>query len=151
GITYSHIAAMVLTDLIIEGQSQYADLFSPSRVKPVAGIKNFVKENVDVVSLFVGKRLGADKIEALADIAPGEGRLVKYEGDKIAVYKDETGKFYALNPVCTHAGCIVDWNHAEKSWDCPCHGSRFGLQGDVLTGPAHQPLEKIEIGKTNSE
>lgn len=145
GITYSHIAAAILCDLITKGSSAYADLFKPGRIKPVAGFTNFVKENADVVAQFVGKRIGADKIQELADIAPGEGRLVKYEGETLAVYKDETGKIYALNPVCTHAKCVVDWNRAEKSWDCPCHGSRFNLQGEVLTGPAHRPLERIEI------
>lgn len=147
GITYSHIAAITLTDLITKGSSEYADLFRPGRVKPVAGFMEFVKENADVVAQFVGKRLGADKIDGLAEIAPGEGRLVKYEGDTIAIYKDETGKLYALNPVCTHAKCVVDWNAAEKSWDCPCHGARYNLDGEVITGPARKALEKIELGK----
>lgn len=146
GITYSHIAAITLSDLITKGSSEYADLFKPGRIKPVAGFMEFVKENADVVTQFVGKRLGADKIDGLADIAPGEGRLVKYEGDTIAIYKDETGKLYALNPVCTHAKCVVDWNSAEKSWDCPCHGARYNLNGEVVTGPARKGLEKIELG-----
>ena len=147
GITYSHIAAMTLTDLITKGSSEYADLFKPSRIKPVAGFAEFVKENADVAAQFVGKRLGADKIEGLAEIAPGEGRLVKYEGSTVAIYKDETGKLYALNPVCPHAKCVVDWNSAEKSWDCPCHGARYNLDGEVITGPARRGLEKIELGE----
>lgn len=147
GITYSHIAAITLTDIITKGSSEYADLFRPGRVKPVAGLMEFVKENADVVAQFVGKRLGADKIDGLAEIAPGEGRLVKYEGDTIAIYKDETGKLYALNPVCTHAKCVVDWNSAEKSWDCPCHGARYNLDGEVITGPARKGLEKITLGE----
>lgn len=145
GITYSHIAAITLTDLITTGRSEYADLFQPGRVKPVAGFEAFVKENADVVAQFIGKRIGAAKMEGLADIAPGEGRLVKYEGHTIAVYKDETGKIYALNPVCTHAKCVVGWNGAEKTWDCPCHGARYNLNGEVLTGPARKGLEKIEM------
>jgi glycine/D-amino acid oxidase-like deaminating enzyme/nitrite reductase/ring-hydroxylating ferredoxin subunit len=145
GITYSHIAALTLSDLILKGASEYADLFRPGRIKPVAGFMDFVKENADVVAQFVGKRLGAGTIDELADIALGEGRLVKYEGSRIAVYKDETGKIYALNPVCTHAKCVVDWNSAEKSWDCPCHGARYDLNGQVLTGPARKGLEKIEV------
>ena len=145
GITYSHIAAITLADLVTRGESEYAELFRPGRIKPVAGFMEFVKENADVVAQFVGKRLGAHKIEGLAEIAPGEGRLVKYEGSTLAVYKDETGKVYALNPVCTHAKCVVDWNRAEKSWDCPCHGARYNLNGEVLTGPAHRGLEKVEI------
>lgn len=145
GITYSHIAALTLADLITKGESEYADLFKPGRIKPVAGFEAFVKENADVVAQFVGKRLGAGKISELADIAPGEGRLVKYEGSTVAIYKDETGKIYALNPICTHAKCVVDWNLAEKTWDCPCHGARYDLNGNVLTGPAHRGLEKINV------
>jgi glycine/D-amino acid oxidase-like deaminating enzyme/nitrite reductase/ring-hydroxylating ferredoxin subunit len=145
GITYSHIAAITLTDLITKGESEYTALFKPGRIKPVAGFEAFVKENADVVAQFIGKRIGADKIAELADIAPGEGRVVRYEGDHIAVYKDETGKIYALSPVCTHAKCIVGWNRAEKTWDCPCHGARYNLNGEVLTGPARRGLEKIEL------
>ncbi|NTS40631.1 FAD-dependent oxidoreductase [Flavisolibacter sp. BT320] len=145
GITYSHIAAITLTDLITKGESVYADLFRPGRVKPVAGFTEFVKENADVVAQFVGKRLGAEKIEGLAEIAPGDGKLVKYEGSTLAVYKDESGKIYALNPVCTHAKCVVDWNGAEKTWDCPCHGARYNLNGEVITGPAQRALEKVSI------
>ena len=145
GITYSHIAAITLRDLIVTGTSEYEALFKPARIKPVAGFMEFVKENADVVAQFVGKRLGVEKIEGLVEIAAGDGRLVKYEGETIAVYKDESGKIYALNPVCTHAKCVVDWNSAEKTWDCPCHGARYNLQGEVLTGPARKGLEKIEL------
>ncbi len=145
GITYSHIAAITLTDLITTGESEYAALFRPGRIKPVAGFADFVKENADVVAQFVSKRIGAEKMEELAGLAPGEGRVVKYEGDNLAVYKDESGKIYALSPVCTHAKCVVGWNSAEKSWDCPCHGARYDLQGNVLTGPARKALEKVNL------
>lgn len=145
GITYSHIAATLLTDLIVKGESEYAALFNPLRIKPVAGFESFVKENADVLAQFIGKRIGIEKISGLSELAPGEGRLVKYEGEKLAVYKDESGKVYALNPVCTHAKCVVGWNSAEKSWDCPCHGARYDLNGQVLTGPARKGLEKIEL------
>jgi nitrite reductase/ring-hydroxylating ferredoxin subunit len=145
GITYSHIAAITLTDLITGGSSDYADLFKPGRIKPVAGFTEFVKENADVVAQFVSKRVGTEKIDGLAELAPGEGRVVKYEGDNLAIYKDDSGKVYALNPVCTHAKCVVGWNSAEKSWDCPCHGARYDLNGNVLTGPARRGLEKVEL------
>lgn len=145
GITYSHIAALTLTNLLTKGESEYADLFKPGRMKPVAGFEAFVKENADVVAQFVAKRISTEKISGLADVAPGEGRLVKYEGERIAVYKNESGKIYALNPVCTHAKCVVDWNGAEKSWDCPCHGARYDLDGNVLTGPARKNLQRIDL------
>ncbi|RYY94665.1 MAG: FAD-dependent oxidoreductase, partial [Chitinophagaceae bacterium] len=145
GMTYSHIAAGILSDLIVKGESGYAKLFAPGRVKPVAGFKDFVKENADVVAQFVGKRLKTADLKELAGLAPGEGRVVKYEGTSIALYKDPAGKLYALNPVCTHAKCVVDWNGAEQSWDCPCHGARYSVSGEVLTGPARKGLEPIDL------
>ncbi|MGI8598424.1 MAG: FAD-dependent oxidoreductase [Chitinophagaceae bacterium] len=146
GITYSHIAAITLRDLIVKGDSDFKEIYEPSRIKMVAGFANFVKENADVVKEFFAKRLAIEKITALADLAPGEARLVKYDGKSVALYKDEDGKFHAVNPVCPHAKCMVGWNNAEKSWDCPCHGSRFSVNGELLTGPARSDLERIDIG-----
>ncbi|RYY41628.1 MAG: FAD-dependent oxidoreductase [Chitinophagaceae bacterium] len=145
GMTYSHIAAVTLTELITRGESGYATLFAPARVKPVAGFMDFVKENADVVAQFVGKRLKTEKLRELAELAPGEGRVVKFEGTNVALYKNEQGKLFALNPVCTHAKCVVDWNGAEQSWDCPCHGARYSITGEVLTGPARANLEPIDL------
>jgi Rieske Fe-S protein len=147
GMTYSHIAAILLTDLIHKKENAWAALFNPNRVKPVAGFANFVKENADVVAQFINKRISSEKIEELSEMAPGEGRVVKYEGNKLAIYKNESGKVFALNPVCTHAKCIVDWNDTEKSWDCPCHGARYGIDGQVLTGPAHKGLEVVLLSE----
>jgi len=146
GMTYSHIAALTLTDLITKGESEYAKLFDPDRLKPIAGFANFVKENADVVKEVIGKHLSKEKLSELSELAPGEARLVKYEGKSLGLYKDETGDLHAINPVCPHAKCSVGWNSAEKSWDCPCHGSRFGPDGELLTGPAREGLEVIGIG-----
>ena len=145
GMIYSHVAAITLTDLIVNGRSDYEKLFSPARIKPVAGFANFVKENVDVVKEFIGKRLDREKIESMAAIAPGEAKLVKLDGKAMAIYKDEQGGIHAVSTVCPHAKCSVGWNSAEKSWDCPCHGSRFDIDGEVLTGPARQGLEVIAV------
>jgi glycine/D-amino acid oxidase-like deaminating enzyme/nitrite reductase/ring-hydroxylating ferredoxin subunit len=145
GITYSHIAAITLTDLVTKGQSEFADLFSPGRIKPVAGFAAFVEHNADVVKEFVTKRIGVEKIEGLSELAKGEAKVVKYEGESVAIYKDDEGKVHALNPTCTHAKCVVAWNGAEKSWDCPCHGARYGVDGKVLTGPARRGLERFDL------
>ena len=145
GMTYSHVTALLLTDLITNGTSEYAALFSPARVKPVAGFESFVKEAADVVSRFIGDRFNKEKIESLSEILPGEGKLVKYEGESIALFKDEQGLLYAVNPACTHINCTVAWNIAERSWDCPCHGSRFSVEGEMLTGPARKNLERIGL------
>lgn len=151
GITYSHIAAITLKDLITQGHSEFGDLFNPNRVKPVAGFASFVKENADVVAEFIGKRISKEKLKDLSDMAAGEARVVKYEGESIALYKDEKGAFHAVNPVCTHAKCIVGWNRAEKSWDCPCHGARFSVDGEVLTGPARKGLPRVDIGELSNK
>jgi glycine/D-amino acid oxidase-like deaminating enzyme/nitrite reductase/ring-hydroxylating ferredoxin subunit len=145
GMTYSHIAAFTLSDLITKGDSEFAKLFSPARVKPVAGFANFVKENADVVKEFIGKRISMEKLNEISELARGEAKLVKFEGKSLAIYKDEKGVVHALNPVCTHAKCTVGWNSAEKSWDCPCHGARYDIDGSVLTGPARQGLEQVEM------
>jgi len=143
GMTLGTLAATVISDLILTGASPLADLLKPARVKPIAGFSEFVKENANVVKRFVADRFSYEKIEALAELAPGEGKLVELDGEKLAVYKSEAGAVHALNPVCTHAKCIVSWNGAEKSWDCPCHGARFSVDGTVLTGPARRALEPV--------
>lgn len=145
GMTNSHIAAMLLTDLILTGKSEYADLFNPNRLKPVAGFNNFVKEAADVIGNFIGGFFSREKLEELADLAPGEAKVVKYEGKSVALYKDEMGVLHAVNPACSHIKCTVGWNNAEKSWDCPCHGSRFDMEGKVLTAPARKDLEQIHL------
>jgi glycine/D-amino acid oxidase-like deaminating enzyme/nitrite reductase/ring-hydroxylating ferredoxin subunit len=145
GMVYSSVAAQLLKDIVLEKESNYFHLFNPNRVKPVAGFQNFVKENADVLKQFLGKLGSKEELDGLADIAPGEGKLVKYEGHSIALYKDEEGNLHALNPVCTHMKCNVAWNNAERSWDCPCHGARYDIDGRVLTGPADMDLQKIEL------
>lgn len=145
GITYSHIAAITLTDLITTGKSDYEKLFHPGRVKPVAGFENFIKESADVVGQLIKGPFNKEKIESLAEIAPGEAKIVKYEGESIALYKDEEGHVHAVSPACSHIKCQVGWNAAEKSWDCPCHGSRFSYDGELLTGPARKDLQSIQI------
>ena len=98
-----------------------------------------------MVGKMIGGWISSEKIKEVSEIAHGEAKVVKYEDHKIALYKDETGKLHAVNPVCPHAKCIVEWNTAEKSWDCPCHGSRFNADGILLTGPASHDLEEVEI------
>jgi len=150
GMTYSHIAAIIFSELIIKNESEYAELFDPTRIKMVAGFSAFVKENADFIGQFIGKRFGQEKLESFAGLARGEGKVVKYDGDSIALYKDGIGNLFALNPVCTHAKCIVSWNNSEKSWDCPCHGARYDVMGQVLTGPARKNLEVIDIGRVEA-
>jgi glycine/D-amino acid oxidase-like deaminating enzyme/nitrite reductase/ring-hydroxylating ferredoxin subunit len=145
GMTYSHVAARLLSTIILDKESAYTKLFDPNRIKPIAGFTNFVKENVDVAKQLISGFFSKEKIHELADIAPGEGKIIKHEGHTLALYKDEAGQVHALNSRCTHLKCTVNWNLSEKTWDCPCHGARYDANGTVLTGPADIDLEKINL------
>ena len=145
GMIFGTFAAILLRDILTGKETPYQELFDPNRIKPVAGFSNFVSEAADVVGNLAGGLLPAKKLEVLANLAPGEGRIVEFEGKKMGIYKDESGKLFAVNPACTHIKCIVEWNIAEKTWDCPCHGSRFSYTGEVLTGPARKNLAVFEL------
>jgi len=145
GMTYSGTAALLLKNMILKQDSPYIKLFDPNRIKPVAGFVSFIKQNMDVLKKFMGKWFDKEKLEEFAGLAPGEGRVVKYNGETVALYKDEQGELHAINPVCTHLKCSVAWNNAEQTWDCPCHGARYSFEGKVLTAPADHDLEKIEV------
>ena len=139
------MAALLLKRLILGQKPKNELLFDPNRIKPVAGFSQFISHNADVVKQFMGKFFSGEQLEALAGIAPGEGKVVEYENQKIAIYKDEQGKLYAVKPICTHMKCEVGWNTAERSWDCPCHGGRYDINGKVLNTPADQGLEQLDI------
>lgn len=145
GMTYSAIAARVLKSIILKQADNLIDIFSPARVKPVASFKNFTRHNFDVLKEFVSKLISNGALNGLADLAPGEGKVISVEGQSIGVYKDENGSVHTVNATCTHMKCTVDWNLAEKSWDCPCHGARFSMDGEVLNGPATRDLEYINL------
>jgi glycine/D-amino acid oxidase-like deaminating enzyme/nitrite reductase/ring-hydroxylating ferredoxin subunit len=150
GMVYSHISALVLSDLILREKESYGNIFSPKRVKPVASFSNFVRENADVVQELVTGFLPKEKLDAASDLKPGEGRIVDYEGKKMGLYRDPADVLYAVNPVCPHMKCMVQWNSTEKSWDCPCHGSRFSVTGELLNGPARHNLEVYSLQKQSS-
>ncbi|MGI6704965.1 MAG: FAD-dependent oxidoreductase [Clostridia bacterium] len=138
GMTNSIASAMLLRDLIIEGKSPWQDVYNPSRDTITASAKNFVVENLNVA-----KELIAGKISPLpsdVDIKPGEGKIIEANGQRAGAYRDEQGTLHVVDTTCTHMGCELNWNSAEKSWDCPCHGSRFSYEGDVIEGPALRPL-----------
>ncbi|HYH57503.1 MAG TPA: FAD-dependent oxidoreductase, partial [Anseongella sp.] len=143
GMTFGSLAGRILADMIVKGNSPYQELFNPSRIKPVAGFKNFIKENTNVIKHFIADRIAPVELENLAELNPGEAMIINYKSRKLAVYKNPQGEVFALDPVCPHAKCFVQWNSAEASWDCPCHGSRFSPEGEVLTGPAHSGLDRL--------
>jgi glycine/D-amino acid oxidase-like deaminating enzyme/nitrite reductase/ring-hydroxylating ferredoxin subunit len=145
GMMLGSIAGKLLADLIQGKENKYGQIFSPSRLKPVAGFTAFVQENTDVAYHLVADRFNIHETDSLKRLQPGTGKVVEVDGQKIAAYRDDKGEIFTLSLVCTHAGCIVNWNGEEKSWDCPCHGARYAINGEVLTGPATRPLAKIDL------
>ena len=141
GLTFGSVAGRVLTDLHLGHESQLAEIFSPSRFKPIAGGADYLSENLNVARRFVADRFSGDEVESLDEVHPGEGRLVRYRGNQWAVYRDEQRKIHILSPVCTHAGCRVQWNEFESTWDCPCHGGRYSALGKRIYGPPSKDLE----------
>ena len=140
GITTSQIAAEIITDQILGEENEYEDIFKATRIEPIKNIKevtNMVKESVN--SLFV-KKLEVPQEEA-NQIKNGEVKIVEINGQKIGIYKDEKGEIYKVNPVCKHLGCELSWNNLEKTWDCPCHGSRYDYKGNLIYGPSVKNLE----------
>ncbi|UJH91058.1 FAD-dependent oxidoreductase [Antarcticibacterium sp. 1MA-6-2] len=144
GLTYGTLSAIINTDIITGRKNEYEALFKASRHNPAKASKEFIKENFDVAAQLVKDWLSRGSDEQLKNIPPGEAQVVKIDNKKVAVYRTNGGEFRAFSAVCTHMGCIVNWNNAEKSWDCPCHGTRFDVEGEVLEGPAFDPLQRIQ-------
>ncbi|MDB4942043.1 MAG: putative oxidoreductase protein [Labilithrix sp.] len=145
GITFGTIAAQIVCDLVTGRANPYADLFTATRIKPLASALEYVSENVDFPVHFLSDHLKPSEAKDVSDIAPGEGKTMRVKGERLAVYKDAAGGVHCVSSVCTHLGCVVKFNPAETSWDCPCHGSRFDVDGAVLDGPATKALAKRSL------
>ena len=139
GITAGTAAAAIVADAILERENDWASLFSSTRVR-VQEAPRFLIENTRVGVHFFADRLKQRGTRPIEDLTPGEGAIVNAGGEKVAGYRDDEGGLHAVSSRCTHLGCQVVWNAAERTWDCPCHASRFDVDGDVLNGPAVDPL-----------
>lgn len=140
GMTYGTLAAMMLADFALERENRFAKLYDPGRTKLGPILENVVTKATAFPKRMIEKMTHRDvEAKSVAEVAEGEGKIVARDGTKYAVARID-GELRALDPTCTHMGCTVAWNAAEKSWDCPCHGSRFNTRGDVLNGPATTPL-----------
>ena len=146
GISGGTAAALILADAIQGRESPWASLFDPNRFTPRASAQRLIRENADVGLHFVGDRLTKPGRRSIEDLEPGEGDIVRHGGRKLAAYRAEDGSIHAVSPTCTHLGCQLNWNRAERSWDCPCHGSRFAPDGEILQGPATKALEQRPVG-----
>lgn len=139
GITTSNIAANIITDMIIGRKNRYEDIFISTRVEPVKNrqeVGNMLKETV---SSLVLKKFELPESEQ-ASLKNEEGKIIEIEGEKVGAYKDKEGRIYTIVPKCAHLGCELSWNNLDKTWDCPCHGSRYDYTGKMLYGPTVRDL-----------
>lgn len=144
GLTNGTAAGLLLADIIRGHDNDWQSLYSPTRFKPVASAKDLIEHNKHAVEHLVTDRLtwSSDEID---DLSPDDGTVVHHETGATGVYRDEDGELRAVSAVCPHMGCILQWNGAERGWDCPCHGSRFEHDGRVIDGPAVKDLPRRNI------
>ena len=134
GMTNGTAAANILRDIIVKDESPYQEVYDPSRNTSADGIKNFFKENFDVAKQLIKGKLHVGQYNF--DLKNDEGKIIEIDGERYGAYRDKNGELHIVDITCTHLGCELKWNSAEKSWDCPCHGSRFTFEGDIIEGPA---------------
>lgn len=142
GMTHGTIAGILIPDLIQGRENRWVKLYDPKR-KPLRAVGEFTKENLNVAVQYAHFFTGGD-VDHMDQIPPGQGAVLRVGFQKIAVYKTEGGQVEQYSAICPHLGCIVEWNRTEKTWDCPCHGSRFNAQGKVINGPANVDLSPAE-------
>jgi glycine/D-amino acid oxidase-like deaminating enzyme/nitrite reductase/ring-hydroxylating ferredoxin subunit len=143
GTTFGTLAAMMARDAALGLKNPWSELYDVGRTKIVGGAWDYAKENVDYPYYLVKGWLSRPEGRSLRDLRTGEGKILELSGQSVAASRDANGRVSLVSPVCTHMGCIVGWNAAERTWDCPCHGSRFLADGRVLSGPAEAPLERV--------
>jgi glycine/D-amino acid oxidase-like deaminating enzyme/nitrite reductase/ring-hydroxylating ferredoxin subunit len=141
GMTNGTLAGMIVADLVQGVEKEWAPLFDPHRATLKASAQKFAQENVKVAGHWLRDRVRHPQAGVPGDLAPGEAAVSGTGVGQVAVYRDENGELHKVSAVCTHLGCIVTWNNAERTWDCPCHGSRFDFEGKVIQGPAVKDLE----------
>ncbi|PYZ91636.1 FAD-dependent oxidoreductase [Salipaludibacillus keqinensis] len=142
GMTSGTAAAFMLKDYVLEKETDEMALFDPNRFLIDPSLKNFLQQNMDVAKhFFVDKLKPAEKL--LKNVKIGEGAIVSKDGSRAGAYRDEQGELHIVDSTCTHLGCEVEWNNGDRTWDCPCHGSRFSYDGTVIEGPADEPLKQF--------
>jgi glycine/D-amino acid oxidase-like deaminating enzyme/nitrite reductase/ring-hydroxylating ferredoxin subunit len=142
GMTNGTAAAMIIADLIQGVENAWTDTFDATRIAVKQSAGGVLRENIDVAKHFVGDRLGSMNARDVGSLAGGQGAIASLDGDKVAAYRDDDGTLHCVSTTCTHLGCQVACNSAECTWDCPCHGSRFDIDGRVLQGPAVEDLAR---------
>ncbi len=143
GMTFGTLAAVMAAEASCGRETRWKELFDPHRRKWIGGTWTYLKENKDYPWHLLKDWLTKGAAEPLENLPPDSGKVLIFEGKKVAASRDTHGRITLCSAVCPHLGCIVDWNEAERTWDCPCHGSRFQPGGEVISGPAESPLEPI--------
>jgi glycine/D-amino acid oxidase-like deaminating enzyme/nitrite reductase/ring-hydroxylating ferredoxin subunit len=143
GLTFGTLAGIIVSDAILGRSNPWTELFDPSRKALTRGLWDYLKENVDYPYYMIRDRFAGPDAQSLRAVKRGQGKIIERNGTKVAASRDEAGAVTLHSAICTHMGCTVDWNTAERTWDCPCHGSRFRPTGDVISGPAEAPLSKV--------
>jgi Rieske Fe-S protein len=144
GMTFGTLAAMMARDAVLGVRNPWTDLFDPSRKKLSVGVVwDYLTENKDYPYYLIRDRFAGADGKSLRVLKRGEGQILELDGERVAAYRASDGSVAMRSAVCTHMGCIVRWNGAERTWDCPCHGSRFAPDGSVIGGPAESPLAEI--------
>jgi glycine/D-amino acid oxidase-like deaminating enzyme/nitrite reductase/ring-hydroxylating ferredoxin subunit len=144
GITFGTLAGMMISDAILGRSNPWADLFDPGRKAIQNGLWDYVKENADYPYYMIRDHFAGASARSVRAVKRGQGMVIERNGKKVAAYRDKDGTLTMRSAICTHMGCVVGWNTAEQTWDCPCHGSRFTTKGEVFAGPAETPLAEVE-------
>jgi glycine/D-amino acid oxidase-like deaminating enzyme/nitrite reductase/ring-hydroxylating ferredoxin subunit len=142
GMTHGTIAGMLITDLIMERENEWTELYEPSR-KTLRSLPEFARENLNVAMEYT-ELVTPGEVDSVDEIKAGRGDVIRRGLTKVAVYKDDAGTVHELSAICRHLGCVVGWNTLESTWDCPCHGSRYDAYGQVIQGPANTNLPEVE-------
>lgn len=143
GMTNSTLAANLICDQILNGESDYEELFTPARFQTDPAIRKFTSINADVAKHLIKGKLEYTS-DLVSELTADEATVTRIKGKRTGVYKDKENKLHMVDTTCTHLGCEVEWNSGDRTWDCPCHGSRFSYTGHVVEGPAERPLNKVE-------
>ncbi|KXA07842.1 FAD-dependent oxidoreductase [Clostridium perfringens] len=139
GMTSSMVSAMIISDMILEKENDFSEIFSPRRFDLSLSINNIANDLIETAKNFIAQKVSIPSSE-IEHIKNGHGGIIEYNGDKVGVYKDKEGKEFFVSTKCTHLGCQLSWNADELTWDCPCHGSRFDYKGRLIGGPATKEL-----------
>ncbi|MFD1360494.1 FAD-dependent oxidoreductase [Lentibacillus salinarum] len=144
GMTNGTIAAKIISNRILDKDNLYGELFTPSRFQADPAVRKFTRMNADVAKHMIKGKLEYTN-DNVKDLKPDDATVTRVNGKRTGVYKDNDHQLYAVDTTCKHLGCEVNWNSGDRTWDCPCHGSRYAYTGEVIEGPANEPLNKVEL------